>query len=257
MPAAADAAWLRDDMTARYDTLGVGYTHRRVPDARISTQITRALGDARTVVNVGAGTGAYEPRDLTVVAVEPAATMIAQRVSGAAPVVQAVAGSLPFDDRSFDAALCSLTIHHWPDWRAGLHEVRRVTRGRIVVFHFDLHAQRDFWLLGDYLPEALSLAAPSVAEVARELGRSRVEVVPVARECTDGFLCAYWNRPEAYLDPAVRAAISTFHLLGPSVCERAITALARDLDSGAWDERHGHLRALDEADLGYRLIVSS
>jgi SAM-dependent methyltransferase len=226
-----------------------------VPDARIAAQITRALGDARRVVNVGAGTGAYEPRDRAVVAVEPATTMITQRAPGAAPVVQGVAGTLPFAAGVFDAALCSLTIHHWPDWRAGLREVRRATRGRVVVFHFDVGDQGTFWLTREYLPEALSLPAPSVAEVVDALGRAHVETVPVPADCTDGFFCAYWCRPEVYLDPTVRAAISTFHLLDADVCDRAITALARDLASGAWDRRHGHLRDLAEADLGYRLII--
>lgn len=254
MPAAPDAA--RCPVSARYDVLGVGYTHRRVPDRRIGAQITRALGDARRVVNVGAGTGAYEPRDRDVVAVEPATTMITQRAPRAAPVVQGVAEALPFADGTFHAALCSLTIHHWPDWRAGLREVQRVTRGPVVVFHFDVGDQGTFWLTREYLPEALTIPAPSVGEVVDALGAARVETVPVPRDCTDGFLCAYWNRPEAYLDPTVRAAISTFHLLDADVCERAITALAGDLASGVWDERHGALRDLDEADVGYRLIVA-
>ena len=153
--------------------------------------------------------------------------------------------------------MASLSIHHWPDWRTGLAEMRRVTRRRIVVFHFELAYQERIWLVSDYLPEALGLPAPSVDDVSAALGaRLRVEIVPVPHDCTDGFMFAYWRRPEAYLDPGVRAGISTFHLLEESVCQRAIDALAHDLESGAWDERHGHLRDLDEIDAGYRILIA-
>lgn len=224
---------------------------------RIAAQITRALGDARAVVNVGAGAGAYEPSDRTVVAVEPSPVMLRQRRAGAAPAVRAVAEHLPFADAKFDASMASLTIHHWPDWRAGLAEMRRVTRTRIVIFHFDLGHQERFWLVRDYLPEALGIPAPSVDDVSAALGTPvRVEVVPVPHDCTDGFLCAYWSRPEAYLDATVRAGISTFHLLDESVRRRAIDALAHDVQSGTWDERHGHLRDLCDIDAGYRILVA-
>ncbi|MBV8952133.1 MAG: class I SAM-dependent methyltransferase, partial [Actinobacteria bacterium] len=226
-------------------------------DPRVERRVIHSLGDARTVVNVGAGAGAYEPSDRAVVAVEPATVMLRQRPSGSAPVVQAVAEDLPFADAQFDAAMASLTIHHWPDWRAGIREMRRVARQRIVLFHFDLAHQDRFWLVEHYLPEALALPAPSVEEIQAALGlRLRAEVVPVPSDCTDGFLCAYWARPEAYLDLDVRAAISTFHLLPDEVTTRAITALASDLDIGAWDARYGDLREQGELDLGYRLLVA-
>jgi SAM-dependent methyltransferase len=172
-------------------------------------------------------------------------------------VIQAVGEHLPFADDEFDTSMASLTIHHWPDWAAGVSEMRRVARRRVVLFHFDLARQNQFWFVADYLPEALAIPAPTVDEVSAALGGPvSVEVVAVPNDCTDGFLCAYWARPEAYLDPAVRAAISTFHLLDEAVCERAIGALARDLESGAWDARHGHLRRLTDLDLGYRILVA-
>jgi SAM-dependent methyltransferase len=242
--------------TAAYDRLGVGYTRRRHPDPRVAAHIAAALGDADTIVNVGAGTGAYEPADRAVVAVEPSSVMLSQRPLSASPAVQAVADHLPFGDRVFDASLASLTIHHWPDWRAGVGEMRRVTRRRVVLFHFDLDPQCGFWFVAEYLPEAMSLPAPTIGEIEAVLGPVRVERVNVPRDCTDGFFCAYWARPEAYLDPAVRAAISTFHLLDQSVCSRAVAGLAADLASGAWDARHGDLRERDELDLGYRLVIA-
>jgi SAM-dependent methyltransferase len=242
---------------AIYDRLGVGYTRHRRPDPRVAAQIDAALGDARTVVNVGAGAGSYEPTDRFVVAVEPSNVMLAQRPPGSAAAARAVAERLPFADATFDAALASLTIHHWPDWRAGIDEMRRVTRGPIVVFHFEVGDQGTFWLTRDYLSDAVTVPAPAVDEVVDALGGARVDPVPIPADCTDGFFCAYWSRPEAYLDPEVRAAISVFHLLDPAVCDRAVNRLRADLESGAWDERHGHLRELDALDVGYRLVVAT
>jgi SAM-dependent methyltransferase len=239
-----------------YDRLGVGYTRHRRPDPRVAAQIDDALGDACTVLNVGAGAGSYEPTRRAVTAVEPSSVMIRQRAPGAAPAVRAVAERLPFADATFDAALASLTIHHWPDWRAGIDEMRRVTRGPIVVFHFDVGEQGMFWLTRDYLPDAVAIPAPAVEEVVDALRGARVDPVSIPADCTDGFFCAYWGRPEAYLDPEVRAAISVFHLLDPAVCDRAVERLRADLESGAWDERHGHLRGLDALDVGYRLVVA-
>jgi SAM-dependent methyltransferase len=240
-----------------YDRFGVGYTLHRRPDPGISGAIVRALGDAHTVVNVGAGAGSYEPHDRPLVAVEPSTVMLEQREDDAAPAVQAVAEHLPFPDGAFDASLASLTIHHWPNWRSGVSELRRVAHRRIVIFHFDLAHQEQFWLVRDYLPEALSIPAPSVDDLVDALDApTRVEVVPIARDCIDGFMCAYWARPEAYLDPDVRAAISTFHLVDEAVSARALRRLAADLESGAWDAHHGHLRDLNELDAGYRLITA-
>ncbi|HVZ38070.1 MAG TPA: class I SAM-dependent methyltransferase [Candidatus Kapabacteria bacterium] len=239
-----------------YDTIGREYAQYRRPDERIAAAIAAALGDARSVANIGAGTGSYEPSDRAVVAVEPSGIMIAQRPAGAAPAVQASAENLPLEDASFDACLAVLTMHHWTDWRAGVAEMLRVARRRVVVLTWDPEHQ-GFWLYRDYFPDALELDriifAP-VREVARELGGAEVRILPVPHDCTDGFFGAYWRRPGAYLDDGVRSAISTFSRL-PNV-EARIDRLRRDLESGAWAERNGEIRALDELDTGYRLVVA-
>jgi SAM-dependent methyltransferase len=238
-----------------YDRLGVGYTQVRREDPRLAARIHAALGDARTVVNVGAGTGNYEPRDREVTAVEPSELMIAQRPAHAAPVVRAGAEALPFPDDSVDAAMAVLSDHHWPDRAAGLREMRRVARRRAVVFQFDLRALLDFWLVSEYLttfrPEG------STADgLERHLGVTRVETVPIPHDCRDGFLSAYWRRPHAYLDPAVRAGISVFRLLPEAEVEDAIARLRADLETGEWERRHAELLELDELDLGYRLWIA-
>ena len=238
-----------------YDTIGVGYTEVRAEDPRIAAAIHAALGDARTVVNVGAGTGSYEPRDREVTAVEPSDVMIAQRPPGAAPVLRASAEALPFADGSFDAAMTVLSDHHWPDRAGGLREMRRVARRRAVVFQFDLAALLDFWLAQEYLvtwrPEGDSLE-----DLAGHLGATRTEVVPIPHDCCDGFLSAYWRRPHAYLDRRVRDGISVFRLLPAADVEAAMAALRADLDSGEWERRHAGLRELEELDLGYRLLIA-
>jgi SAM-dependent methyltransferase len=237
-----------------YDRIGTSYTTTRRPDPRIAAAIERALGDARTVVNVGAGAGGYEPADREVTAVEPSETMIAQRPPGAAPVVQAVAEALPFADGEFDAAMAVLTDHHWEDRAAGLRELRRVAH-RVVLFTWDRRAVWDFWLVRDSLAAFGDAVEGGMAidEIAGHLGGARIEPVPVPHDCTDGFMGAYWRRPEAYLDPVVRANISVFSLIDAG---DAIARLERDLLSGAWHERNGHLLGLAELDLGYRLLVA-
>jgi SAM-dependent methyltransferase len=240
---------------ALYDTIGVGYSRVRGEDPRIAAAIWAALGDARTVVNVGAGTGSYEPRDREVTAVEPSEMMIAQRAPDAAPVVRANAEALPFEDGAFDAAMAVLTDHHWPDRAAGLRELRRVASRRAVLFSFDIAFTGRDWLTREYLtsfrPEGMS-----VEEIAEHLGAQRIEPVPVPADCRDGFLNAYWRRPHAYLDPRVRDGISVFRLLPPEDVERAMAALRADLESGEWERRHADLLALDDLDLGYRLFVA-
>jgi SAM-dependent methyltransferase len=206
-------------------------------------------------VNVGAGAGSYEPRDRDVVAVEPSEAMIAQRPAGAAPVVQAHAAALPFDDASFDAAMAVLTDHHWPDRCAGLRELRRVAR-RAVVLTFDPAYTDAFWLVADYLPGFRELPGMKIDELAACLGGAAILPVPVPADCADGFLGAFWRRPEAYLDPRVRAGISVFARVSPAEVEACVRALRTDLESGAWQERHAELLGLDELDLGYRLLVS-
>jgi SAM-dependent methyltransferase len=246
-------------VVASYDRIGRTYTATRRPDPRIAARIVAALGDARTVVNVGAGTGSYEPSDREVTAVEPSAVMIAQRPPGAAPVVQAAAEALPFADASFDAAMAVLTLHHWSDWRAGCRELRRVARERVVVLSWDPGYARRLWLVDEYLPDAYAPAVqgfPAVAEQAQALG-AHIEAVPVPWDCRDGFLGAYWRRPEAYLDPDVRAGISTMARLGDEPLADGLARLCADLDSGAWARRHADLLERDELDLGYRLLVAA
>jgi SAM-dependent methyltransferase len=242
---------------ARYDRIGRTYTSTRRPDPRIAAAIRRALGDAWTVVNVGAGAGAYEPADLAVVALEPSREMARQRPRGAAPVIRASAEAQPFG-AAFDATLASLTLHHWSDWRRGVDEMRRVAR-RIVVFGFDPAEVCRFWLTEAYFPEIVGLdrgRSPSHDDVVRYLGPCSVEHIPVPHDCVDGFLAAYWRRPEAYLDPTVRAGISCFPLLD-DVVARGVARLGADLRSGAWDERFGHLRELDTLDVCYRLLTTT
>ena len=240
-----------------YDAIGIGYADTRRPDARIEAQIHAHLGAATRVVNVGAGAGSYEPMDRGVVAVEPSAEMIGQR-SSPAPVVRALAGALPFADGSFDAAMALLTVHHWPDAHAGLRELRRVTTGPIVVLTFDYAVHLEQWLVVDYFPEMAQLDrdVPSPEAIASSLGGGDVHVLPVPYDCEDGFCHAWWRRPEAYLDPRVRAGISGIARQPEDVVERATRALAADLDSGAWHRRHGDLLQLDEIDAGYRLVVA-
>jgi ubiquinone/menaquinone biosynthesis C-methylase UbiE len=241
-----------------YDTIGATYSVTRRTEPRIAARVWSALGDAQTVLNVGAGTGSYEPPDRDVTAVEPSALMRAQRPAGAARCVAAVAESLPFPDRSFDAAMAFSTIHHWQDPIAGLREMRRVAR-RVVVFTYDASEAgwlRRFWLTRDYLPEfAVFLAGPSLAELASAIG-ARVEPVPVPWDCTDGFFEAYWRRPKAYLDEQVRRGISGWARVGPEVEERVVRRLRADLVSGQWAERNRDILALDEAELGLRLLVT-
>jgi SAM-dependent methyltransferase len=240
-----------------YDQLGRGYAERRRPDPRIATRIDRALGDARTVVNVGAGAGSYEPANRTVVAVEPSPVMIAQRPAEAAPVVQAVAEALPFPDASFDVALAVLSVHHWSDPAAGLLELRRVAR-RQVVLTWDPVVQARFWFVRDYLPEwtAYEASKPTLGRIVDALPGARVEPVLVPSDCSDGFGCAFWRRPDAYLDPDVRASISVLSLLDPALIRRATVQLEADLRTGTWHERNRDLVDLDEYDGGYRLVIA-
>lgn len=244
---------------AGYDEIGRTYTATRREDPRIAAAIHDALGDARTVVNVGAGAGAYEPTDREVVAVEPSRTMIEQRPPGAAPAIQASAEALPFDDDRFDAALAVSTIHHWPDVAQGLAELRRVARDRVVVATFDLDVGNALWVIADYFPQPGAFEEgrmPTPERVAELLGGAEIRTVPIPHDCVDGFIGAFWRRPEAFLDPLVRAGMSSFAVvedqLGPGV-ER----LRADLESGAWHERYGDdLLGRQELDTGYRLVVA-
>jgi SAM-dependent methyltransferase len=241
---------------ALYDRIGVGYSTYRRPDRRIAARILAALGPARNVLNVGAGTGSYEPVDRRVVAVEPSAEMVRQRAQ-ATSVIRASADRLPFRDGSFDATLAILTVHHWPDWRQGLHEMRRVARDRVVLFTWD-PAHPGFWLVQDYFPEIPEIDRPhfpSLSEIEQVLGSITVDQVPIPWDCSDGFLGAYWRRPSTYLDAGARGAISTFTKLAE--VEPGLRRLRTDLADGTWKRRHAPLLALSELDIGYRLIVGS
>jgi SAM-dependent methyltransferase len=239
-----------------YDTIGATYTVTRCTEPRIAAQIWGALGDARTILNVGAGTGSYEPPDRHVLAVEPSAPMRAQRPAGAAPCVAAAAESLPFEDRSFDAAMAIATIDHWQDPIAGLREMRRVAR-RVVVFTHDTSDPDRFWLTRDYLPEHNDLWAgrPSLTELACAIV-ARIEPVPIPWDCADGFYEAYWRRPEAYLDENVRRGISVWARVGPDAEQRAVHSLRSDLASGRWADRNRDLIDLDTAELDSRLLIA-
>lgn len=241
-------------MNAKYDSIGINYAALRQPDRRIAEIIRTALGSAQTVLNVGAGTGSYEPTDRLLVAVDPSVEMIRKRSPSAAQAVQASAEDLPFDDNSFDASMAILTVHHWQDKKAGLHEVRRVTRGRIILLTFD--PSRRPWLT-DYLPELATLdnvQMPSMSDYEQWLGSVRITPVPVPHDCSDGFLYAYWRRPMAYLDARIRSGSSSFWAIGD--VEAGLERLKRDLETGEWERRYIELLSLDAYDAGYRLVVA-
>jgi SAM-dependent methyltransferase len=245
--------------SCNYDSIGRGYALSRRPDPRIAQQILDALGDAETVVNVGAGTGSYEPRHLAVTAVEPSIEMIRQRHPDAAPVVCSIAEQLPFADHAFDAALAVLTIHHWRDLSDGLAEMRRVARRRVVILTWDIAVGASFWPTAHYFPEITTLDSTRfgpIAELTNGLGGARVIPVPVPRDCQDGFLAAFWARPEEYLDPWRRAAMSGFAQLPANAIKAGLAQLAHDLRSGAWDQRFGQLRTQENVDAGYRLLIA-
>lgn len=243
-------------MQQLYDTIGLDYGRYRRPDPRIAAAIMRALGDLAPIVNVGAGTGSYEPTDRPVVAVEPSMAMIRQRPIRTIPVVQASATDLPFRDAAFAAALAILTIHHWPDRVRGLRELVRVARHRLVLLTYD-PTPTGFWLVEDYFPairEVDRQILPTLEEIRHAVGPVDVHPLPIPHDCTDGFLGAYWRRPPAYLDPGVRSAISTFAKL-PDL-DAGLTRLRDDLVDGTWERRHGHLLHQPALDLGYRLVIA-
>jgi len=246
-----------------YEQHGAGYAVIRRPDPRIGARVHAALGASRTVLNVGAGAGSYEPVDRYVLAVEPSAVMRAQRPFGAAPAIDATAEHVPFDDDSFDAAMATVTVHQWGDIDQGLREMRRVSRGPVVVLAFDASTLQQFWL-ADYLPEVFAAELtrfPTLDQVTAALAGGstevHVDVVPVPWDCTDGFGEAYYGRPEAFLRPEVRAATSGFVLAGSGAVQRGLARLDEDLASGAWDRAYGHLRKQPELDGALRLITAS
>jgi len=242
-----------------YDRMGLGYADVRRPDPRFEAAISAALGDARSVLNVGAGAGSYEPRDREVIAVEPSPVMIAQRPPGAAPAIQGFAEDLPLEDDSVDATMGIFTIHHWDDVERGLAEVRRVTRERAVFLTLDLDVTAEVWLCRDYLPEIIEhdrRMFPSIARLEAMLPDLEVQPLPAPGDCSDGFCIALWSRPEAFLNPDVRRASSIWHVLPEPVAERGLDRLRCDLASGEWDNRYGHLRTQPTLDIGLRIVTA-
>ena len=243
---------------ADYGTIGADYARYRRTDPRIARRVTDALGDARTVLNVGAGAGSYEPVDREVTAVEPSASMRAQRRPGLSAAIDAVAESLPFDDSSFDAAMATVTVHQWTDLAAGIRELRRVTRGPIVILTADPDALDRFWL-AEYAPLVISTEArryPSISRLSALLGGdARVESIPIPLDCSDGFGEAYYGRPEVLLDPGARRANSAWSFVSSEVADEYVAHLRADLESGEWDRRFGYLRTQPEFDGSIRLIV--
>ncbi|MFD8077909.1 class I SAM-dependent methyltransferase [Streptomyces sp. NPDC059718] len=241
-----------------YDHFGSTYSHTRRPDPRIAAQIHEALGDAAAVINVGAGAGSYEP-PATVLAVEPSSVMIAQRPTGSARALRASAESIPIADDSADAVMALLTVHHWTDLEAGVGELLRIARQRVVVFTWDQAVFRRFWLLDEYLPEVAAFDGTRAIPIDRLvalLGGARIETVPVPHDCIDGFGAAFWRRPEAYLNPNVRSGISMLAQTGEEVLRPGLARLSSDLSSGLWHERHADLLNRETLDVGYRLLVA-
>ena len=239
-----------------YDEIGTGYAGRRRVDPRLAIPLHAALGNARRVLNVGAGTGSYEPSDRRVVALEPSSEMIRQRRAGLAPVIQGQAESMPFATESFDAVMTVLSAHHWSDRQAGFAELRRVAQRRVVLT-FDPEVHNRMWLM-DYLPEIRDLRSASgltIDEVVNGVGGGTVTALPVPHDCRDGMTVAFWRRPEAYLDPEVRLGSSSLRELDSKPLERGLAGLDRDLRNGAWARQYGHLLELDAFDCGLRLVV--
>jgi SAM-dependent methyltransferase len=239
-----------------YDAIGRSYSTRRQPDPRLGAQVDALIGRDSTVLNVGAGTGSYEPIRRGVIAVEPSIVMLNQRPPSAAPAVRAVAEALPFQDQAFDVALAILTVHHWNDQRRGLEECARVAQDRVVILTWDPDAE-GFWLVRDYFPEILAIDRrifPSMELLSAVLGPIDVQPLPIPDDCVDGFLGAYWQRPEAYLDEEVRAGISTFSQL--TNIDQQLERLEHDLTSGNWKRRNAELRDLTDLDVGYRLVMA-
>jgi SAM-dependent methyltransferase len=243
----------------RYDAIGQTYGSTRRADPRIAARIAATLGDSVSVANIGAGAGSYETAR-TVVAVEPSQVMIKQRRVGAAPALRAIAERLPLRDGCVDAAMALLTIHHWSDVAAGIAEMRRVARRRLVILTWDPDVTKDYWLLSDYFPAAAAIDydyAVSLDVLTDLLGDARVDRVLIPHDCTDGFTAAYWRRPEAYLDPTVRAGMSMFARLADADLQAGLARLAQDVQSGAWHHRYADLLDRDECDLGYCIVTAA
>ena len=249
------------EVDPRYDQIGIGYARTRREDPRLAAMIHAALGDARSVVNVGAGTGSYEPPDRYVIAVEPSDVMAAQRPAGRVPAIRADAGALPLREDGVDAAMAILSIHHWDEEQeAGVREMRRVARGPVVILTYDATVSNQMWLIGEYMPEVAELDTqifPSPGRISAWLGgRTQVQAWEIPRDTPDWTLGSFWAHPERVLDPEARAATSGFARMPPQVVDRVVEAVKQALESGEWDRRHGALRTLDALDVGVRLLVN-
>lgn len=247
---------------ARYDTIGHGYSQTRREDPRFRAQIHAALASAQTVVNVGAGTGAYEPADRHVIAIEPSDVMAAQRSRDLSPAIRASAGDIPLRDQSVDAAMAILSVHHWDEEREkGVRELRRVARESVVILTYDATVSGAMWLMADYLPEVATLDLrifPPPKELAEWLGGDvRIDEVPIPCDTPDWMLGSFWAHPERVLDANARAATSGFARLPANIVDRVVFEVSRDLASGLWEDRYGHLRSLDALDVGLRLVVAT
>jgi SAM-dependent methyltransferase len=240
---------------AAYDTMGIGYAGVRRPDPRLAAVINAALGDAATVVDIGAGTGSYEPSDRSVIAVEPSSTMISQRLPGSPPAVRAFAEALPLADRCSDVAMAVLTVFHWTDLRRGLEEMCRVAH-RVLILTVDPEVVSTLWIIADYVPAHVALL-PAIDMLVGRLPGAEATVVPVPADCSDLFFAALWARPEAYLDPEVRRGTSPWHQVPVEAADRGLRQLRADLGDGTWEQRYAHLRKLPELDIGLRLITTS
>lgn len=243
---------------ADYSAIGEGYARIRQPDPRIAARIMAAIGDAKTILNVGAGAGSYEPLDRQVTAVEPSASMRAQRPPRLTEAIDATADDLPFADDSFDASMATITVHQWPNLERGLREMRRVTRGPVVILSFDPFPPVRWWLF-EYAPELMAIESnrmPPISQIEHAIGgNTEVQTVMVPNDSVDGFGQAFYGRPERYLDPEVRRAMSAWSFVSPEAVARFEERLRTDLDSGRWDERFGELRTVSELDVGLRLVI--
>ncbi len=210
---------------------------------------------------MGAGSGSYEPADLHVVAIEPSDVMVAQRPRALSPAIRATADAIPLRDKSVDAAMAILTLHHWDDTcERGVRELVRVARDRVVILTYDAEVSGAMWLMSDYFPEVAELDRaifPAPAHVASWLGNTvEIETIPIPRDTPDWMLGSYWAHPERVLDASARSATSGFARMSPEVVARVVDAVGRDLADGTWETRHGWLRQLQEHDVGLRLIVA-
>jgi SAM-dependent methyltransferase len=246
----------------RYDSIGRGYSGTRREEPRFFKLISNALGAARSVVNVGAGAGSYEPRDRYVLAIEPSDVMVAQRAGDLGPAIRAEAHRLPLGDRSADAVMSVLSVHHWDQHQEeGVRELRRIANGPVVILTCDPEVSSRMWLMKDYLPEVAELdrqSFPSMERLATWLGgKTRIDAVPVPRDTCDWTLMSFWAHPERVLDASARGATSGFARMPSEVVERVVSSVRHDLAAGAWDAKYGYLRELQQYDAGLRLVVNT